>query len=328
MHKEVRNLFVVDSNDQNALVHLVPAEGGPTLIGLPLRNFNPAPQWGNLFSYYLADASDALPGRAYKMARAARPDQKDRAIHGRIVREEPHLRVPLVRRESYEVRRLRTSKLARQGEFDNIHMAPRMFLEATHARFKTRGDIVFSPKTWTKIDPDRFKLREIAMAPLCAHDCFHSHWRWADGFSAKSVLGWDAEGPHRAAGAPMIPPHHSLEVLLPQRNEIIYSETAHGVRRGRQEVFFHFGAAYGLASDGMRSLLNMLVSPAAGGNKGAPWEFGIETLDGEIKEVPDDTWAVMYWNFRYYMIEGALPESVAGFAEYHDVIDLLGAMES
>ncbi len=126
----------------------------------------------------------------------------------------------------------------------------------------------------------------------------------------------------------MIPQSHVLTAYFPSRNEVIFSETARRVTPGKQEVFFHFGAAYGLAADGLRSDLNKAVSGPAGASKGAPWEFGIEQPDGSIKPVDEESWPVMYWNFRYYMTEGPAPAHTVSPHEYHVVHNIVMAMES
>ena len=59
--------------------------------------------------------------------------------------------------------------------------------------------------------PDLAKTFEhIWMAPFCAHDCFHLHWRWADYFGDEAIQfkGWSgsasatrAIGPRAARGS-------------------------------------------------------------------------------------------------------------------------------
>jgi hypothetical protein len=48
------------------------------------------------------------------------------------------------------------------------------------------------------------------MAPVCAHDCFHVHWRWSQHYTAEQNLGWGPTGPYTLAGAPMVHPNQTI----------------------------------------------------------------------------------------------------------------------
>ena len=125
----------------------------------------------------------------------------------------------------------------------------------------------------------------------------------------------------------MIPINHSLALRLPARNVVALSERARDVPPGTQQVFFHFGAAYGLAADGLRRQSMYSPSPTAGANMTSTVEFGVLQPDGEtIEPIPANNWSAMYWNFRYRMRGDA--QSGARAEEYHTHHDLLRAMEA
>ena len=62
-------------------------------------------------------------------------------------------------------------KLPRQGAFDNVHIAPQMEVSLS---VPVLGGL---PST------------AVSMAPICAHDCFHMHWRWSQHYTEEHTLG-------------------------------------------------------------------------------------------------------------------------------------------
>jgi hypothetical protein len=139
------------------------------------------------------------------------------------------------------------------------------------------------------------------------------------------MFGWNEAGPNAVAGAPMIPTSHALDLLLPNPHTVILSERARGVSAARQEVFFHFGAAYGLASDALKRQGYFSPSPTAGTNITSTVEFGVRQADGTMRSIPANSWPAMYWNFRYRLRGDE--QSGARAEEYHVAHDLKGAME-
>lgn len=106
-------------------------------------------------------------------------------------------------------------KVAGQGAFDNIHMAPEMV----------------------------YQQRAAAMAPICQHDCLHMHWRWSKKFGDKPVLGFSDGAPYSKPGAPLIPENQDLSVSLTDTT-FTYVPEAKIARAGEWQIFMHHGGAY------------------------------------------------------------------------------------
>jgi hypothetical protein len=138
-------------------------------------------------------------------------------------------------------------KEARQGEFDNIHIAPRLklmnvpFVVPRSAPYPERGGYDIE-------DRPRWGLDDIAMAPFCAHDCFHMHWRWATFAEARSSLGWGASGPYEVAGAPLVPPEQDVWLWFRARAAITYHVVASQPRfLCNWHVLMHHGFGYAVS---------------------------------------------------------------------------------
>lgn len=116
------------------------------------------------------------------------------------------------------------SKRARQGAFDNIHIAPQLKLTP----------MALVSQTYT-----------FSMAPVCHHDCLHTHWRWSSGFTADYVKGWSANGPNTAVGAPMVPTNQTVTMQMePDVPGFTYVAEAADVAANGWSVFFHHGSGY------------------------------------------------------------------------------------
>ena len=167
----------------------------------------PLPFWSNLFAYYNTGRDLGVSNRRFSAvtAQGARVfDQGPEALDAPIHRPSRRLR-----------------KVDRQGAYDNVHMAPSKM------------------HTLSNGQPAR-----IFMAPVCQHDCFHMHWRWASDFSAESVRGWSRSGPNTADGAVMVPLNQTVDIEVGAGPEFTYFARAHGQGTGAWAVFFHHGAAY------------------------------------------------------------------------------------
>lgn len=137
-------------------------------------------------------------------------------------------------------------KMPRQGDFDNLHLAPRMRIPPL-ARFGRLAD----PRLRISLNLDN-----IAMAPFCVHDCLHTHFRWGVnplGFLGSLVLtfpdsakGFDTNfNPNTTEGAPLVPHNQTVAVHLLSASSYSYEGIVHGpVESGRWHVFFHHGMAY------------------------------------------------------------------------------------
>ncbi len=213
MSPEIRPLFVTDTNE-------------PTIL--------PAVCWDRIFDYYTTrpyeDFGARSGGRHGPERREAGevcfadPSAPERTIAGAVEV------LNTVFTPVYEPRVIK--KQARQGEFDNIHLAPRMQLKVS----ATHGS-----------EPPEL-LEDIAMAPICVHDCLHAHLRWgrAGGDPPKAVLGFDDHGtPHAKDGAPHVPPNQHVFVRLTSQRSLRYRAVATGpIVAGAWTCFMHHGLFY------------------------------------------------------------------------------------
>lgn len=213
MSPEIRPLFVTDTNEPKVL---------------------PAVHWDNIFDYYTTrpyeDFGARSGGRHGSERREAGevcfadPSAQERTTAG-AVEVLNSMFTP-----AYEPRVIK--KQARQGEFDNIHLAPRMQLEVS-ASYGSEPPVL---------------LEDIAMAPFCVHDCLHTHLRWgrAGGDPPKAMLGFDNHGtPHAKDGAPHVPPNQHVFVRLTSQRSFRYRAVATGpIRAGVWTCFMHHGLFY------------------------------------------------------------------------------------
>ena len=221
MNNDIRFLLVTDSNSvQNK-------EGFEKSTKFQLSNWKPDLEWDIIFDY-LDDAPS--PGQVFVMVD---PDDPRTASPRRVSKSGC-----VTYRNG---RGDRPWKLARQAEFDNLHMAPTM----------RNSHIPREPKSFDdheKVDYfKKLKMDDVVMAPVCAHDCLHMHWRWGDPFTQKWVRGWGQNGPHTVAGAPMVPMNQKVSIKLTQSDnpsvEVI-TEIKTRVHAGEWQVILPQGAGY------------------------------------------------------------------------------------
>lgn len=218
----------------------------------------PMPVWNNLFEYYLD--RDVYPGE-YQMVRLDTPD------HGRCAKSAT-TKVPGILAPWKE--RL-ISKVPRQGEFDNIHFAPKMIV----------------PNDICMVNADLTGLRDVTMAPFCVHDCLHMHWRWGTADTEKWNLGWaDDQTPYAVAGAPLVPTNQKVTLRMLSPVKCLYTAEAQKVAAGEWQVVMHHGAAYALAAGQMaNSMMDVLTYVNSNGSR--PIVLG------------RPNWALFYWCLRY-----------------------------
>lgn len=179
---------------------------------------SPLPTWSDMFDYFDRNTSRAaIRAVAVNPANAGtRSDSRDREIVNRL-------------HATYSATTV--IKVPRQGEFDNIHIAPQMQVSL--------GSI---PLLFSGLGP-----LGVSMAPVCAHDCFHMHWRWGLGYTHLEQSGWGPRGPYTEPGAPMVAPNQEIEIETPSGHAgIRYSATARRQRGGDWAVVMPHGAAYAL----------------------------------------------------------------------------------
>lgn len=268
------------------------------------------PFWSGMFAYY-----DTNPTRYKDAIRVVDPAKGDRTVTGCGVRE---LDKSL---ESLST----VQKVARQGQFDNLHVAPRLSLPKTGTPYPSTRD-EFGPA----LDRAKMKLDDlVVMAPFCAHDCWHQHWRWgpdADaawtlGFSSKpmssTTFPWSA---YSTVGSPMIPPHHSLDLLMLSPTSYVFTEEAWVKHRPQKDgaiqplewtVFNHPGAAYAQGIDDYKTLSK--VQLRLGMSEGLRYT---NPADPKTPKTYENDSALFYLMMRYALVEEAMtPDEIVASHE-------------
>lgn len=162
-----------------------------------------------------------------------------------------------------------------QGEFDNLHIAPRMQGKAKRKPYVTAA----------------WGLDDVAMAPFCLADCLHMHWRWGTGGppgggSMLGLRGWSGtDKPNAIRGNPMVPQNQDVFVdLFDNGSSFRVFTQAYDCKAGTWQVVFHNGAAYGLSIGTFGQVI-----------RGLP-EFDPPIIDGVTALTP---WPEMYWHLRF-----------------------------
>jgi|GEM_PF-4267563 len=272
MNKEMSSLLVSDTNKGNFVYDAV--------AGLP------QPFWNNLFNYYVPD-----PANHPELKKLGKLKVVDRtrigprlAIDGAILRQGDPIG--------------RVTRFPRQGLFDNVHVAPTMKMPPVEAAERVFGSRIMVS------DRDAWHLDKIWMAPICAHDCFHMHWRWTDSVftTDTSVYGWKAGQPCAKAGEVMIPENQDLFIRFLSPAIFSYFAQAFEVKADEWQVFCHHGAAYVVEVKASvdRARIGTDVPVLMTGGTVAFSEGLPPTL------YTGSNWAVWYWNHRYYL-DGAAP---------------------
>ena len=240
------------------------------------HTLHPFPAWNNLFDYYWIDPPI---GTEIKAVRTDRPYAREKAGLIQEAVEEATSRG--TSRIAYKPRTV--TKVPRQGEFDNIHMAPKMKLPPAVARKQ--------PTHWPT---------ETTMAPFCVHDCFHIHWRWSrpridiNVVAPKWVRGWSGNEPYREAGAPMVHPNQDVSIKLLGTCGLSYTAKIHAPAAGQWQIVMHHGAAYALTYDST--------------TEGLLLGHDLVTTDLRGESRGTGTWANFYWHLRYLLVRHPLRE--------------------
>lgn len=240
------------------------------------------PHWNGLFDYYQTDAHKKFGPTS--PLRLVDPDKRYRKVFG-------------VEYEGRDASDLSVDKLARQGAFDNLHLAPKMKFPQAIASIQSRETAIVERVTdlrtkayWAEA------LGEVVMAPICAHDCYHAHWRWPAFGSTPSVEGWDHTGPHRKPGAPLVPPHHAVDLHIHsgfevEVREIAFGHDGTGLPTNEWEIFHHPAYAYAVFTGTFAvPALRMLVAENA----------KVRFLDENDRQaLATESWPVFYFLIRY-----------------------------
>lgn len=236
-----------------------------------------------IYDYYVTDAFQKFEGRKVDAA-FDHPRQKT----GEVCLVDPrHTRHRPV--EGGVTRNMGTSpwhdepdKEPRQGQFDNVHLAPQMRVEFETAVMTHEGVRVV-PVT----------LTDITMMFVCMHDCLHMHARWGTHADEPYTRGWFGGRPHAKAGAPTVPENQVVFAKFPKPHVLEYRAVAEGVKAGAMQVLCHHGFGYAIdewpdpVATAFRVAMRGLVEAAA--------EARVEPF---AKEMPW-SWATFYWRFRF-----------------------------
>ena len=229
----INSVFFADANDFGIATLDYPA---------------PLPFWSNFFSYYLLDAHQTCNNRTFAMVDHDVNHCRTREIDAMVVRQ------PVTGPSDYT----KILKLPYQGEFDNLHMAPKMRLyKVTQVLHRERdsgpsfGEGLASPTIAHELDNDSLHTDDITMAPFCSHDCFHTHWRWGKDATDASQWGFDGMVPYAKPGKPLIPDNQTLQLWLRAPNLMTYTATVWAfpdkpISANQWQVIMHHGSAYAL----------------------------------------------------------------------------------
>lgn len=254
------------------------------------------PFWSGVFSYYEVDPDVRLNGQTLHMVRRDRSTTRTESSCGyRDLASSPETFTSIEKRP-------------RQGEFDNIHIAPRLRLDAASVTYW--AVLAIPPgRRYDSISSSAMRLDQLAMAPFCSHDCLHSHWRWSPG-GPRWTKGWGSGvAPYAEEAVPMIPTNHDLDAICNNPNTVIFVEKAFPsssvgeddtgtMRADYFQIFFYPGAAYAQGIVTWRESVgaSMLTWFANGRTGFSSWDFA----DSSNTIMGIDVPAVLYWNLRYY----------------------------
>jgi hypothetical protein len=279
-YSDIKSILVADSNED---------PWGPNDAFKPF--------WSGVFSYYEIDPEVRLGGTRLHMVRRDRPSTRTEPKCGyRDLATSPETVTSIEKRP-------------RQGEFDNLHIAPRLRLDASFVTY--RAAIAWPPgsKQFDSITASDMRLDQIAMAPFCSHDCLHMHWRWSPG-GARWIKGWGSGvSPYAEEAVPMIPTNHDLDVIMNGPNAITAVEQAfptstpgedstRTMRADYFQIFFYPGMAYaqGIVTWRESVTSSMTVTMANARSGFTSWDFA----DSGRNIMGLDQPPVLYWNLRYY----------------------------
>lgn len=283
-YETISSLLVADTNWDDSYIP------GPKL-----------PFWPNFFSHVLVDVFKNCGPTSFHVVRNDRPDYRESSEEW-VVRDV----VGAPAKKTFK-------KAPRQGEFDNIHVAPRLWLKKIkHISFASTLPTPFGAAapgpTLYPVDPKAMHFDEIAMAPFCAHDCFHMHWRWGEGTTAKSSFGWDGGLPYQKSGAALVPENQDVWLRFRSEHALTYHVIAgaddapgHMDAHGWQ-VFMHHGLGMAVAITGM---IEMFLAQCAFDSLGGNAFFHDD--EGKPINVSQST-ALFYWVARYRpaLVDGVL----------------------
>lgn len=190
-------------------------------------------------------------------------------------------------------------KWPRQGQFDSIHVAPRMKAHLLLGRPGLGGADYLDT------------LSNIRMAPFCEHDCFHTHWRWGANWNdsrqnpflknRKPMCGFgpSSDGakfagvgaPYIEIGAPLVPLNQEILIEFESEHVFVYTAKAKkDIVPGIWQPVYHHGSAYAV-SIVEKGQVDVLIN----------------ALTGAILDGVSPQFSEFYWTLRFQdTVDGAL----------------------
>lgn len=263
LNEEMSSVLVADVNADNRL-----------FPNAPILDF-PVPIWNSMFNYAVCDPFNNLV-KETEVKVVDRSKDGKRTFEGAITRLGDPAGV--------------VSRRYHQGVFDNIHVAPTMRVhDCTH---------VVNPRNPLASDDisadgrEKWHLDEVYMAPICAHDCFHMHWRWSDDVKEPSAWGFSGtSSPHRAAGRPMVPTNQDVYLRMLGRAAFVYKVRAFNCEADDWIVVCHHGATYAIETK----------TPIEHSLKGVYADPRMDLVKFvEFSTNSGNRWASLYWNMRWH----------------------------
>jgi hypothetical protein len=304
----IGGLLVTDANKGNAMVDQPGAVATHKLAQytqystyVPGAVKGPLTYLASLFNYYVVDPAreselrDVMIPLVYPVTNAAKNQEREACV-GMVVRDcsdvgpvQHHLG------NKFFVR-----KRPRQGAFDNLHLAPKMKVTlpidfAIFSGIDGGGggrEAFHSTMEW--------RMDEITMAPFCAHDCFHMHWRWGDGDNdEKATWGFKDRKSNMVPGAPLVPENQGVFMVVHSPFSVSYLAHVHVPAPDEWQCICHHGAGYGLTSGWqLDNVARMAMRVLAGTD--------FHKMSGrDVVPVDVDDWALFYWTNRFTLNKNA-----------------------
>jgi hypothetical protein len=271
-HKEMLpqmgSLLVTDANSDCLVLSNIPT---PTTDP-------PCVFWANLFNYYVPDpfSHPAIQSQALHVVKRLVTTSRNKV--GLVSRD-----VGGITGRGNSANAFRVTKMPRQGAFDNIHIAPKMHVTDSIARVEN-GDGHAAFTTYAD-----WKMDQVTMAPFCAHDCLHFHWRWTDNQNTEQgSWGWGPTAPNAVVGATMVPQNQDVFVAITAPGQLTYLAQAYGADANQWQPFFHHGGGYGLTAGPKTTLAKVSAEM-----------MDHDTFKNAAMLTVLGEWALFYWRLRY-----------------------------
>jgi hypothetical protein len=288
MMTEHKALVVTDTNEVH--IPILPS-------GMPL------PYTDNLYDYFEFEAYDRFKKRKPKAT--DHPMQETGEVTLADARFTGRRRLEGVIKRNTSITLLNqgdVNRTPRSGQFDNVHIAPRM-------RWRPFEDKL--------LQSERIEIADIPMLNMCLHDCTHMHIRWSeflDGDGTKMTWGWAYGRPYAKAGAPSVPENQTVFASFPNQHTVKYRAVAHRPEAGGLQVFCHHGLAYaidqwpGPMATGKALMLHNTLRTAA--------KLSDEMYTDGLNDLDPPSWQEFYWRIRWtvkHTLSGKVPHPRSEF---------------